>query len=64
MKIQIISLRNISYGQTLQQKNGYNCGLFAFVILLHLVYGIKIKENIYSQKTIDYFIYCFKGTRE
>ncbi len=48
-------LRCISYGQTPQQKNGYDCGLFAFGILLHLIYGIKIKENIFCQKTIDYF---------
>lgn len=48
-------LDNVAYGKCPIQQNSYDCGLFAYAILVHLMKGIKITETLFTQKDIDYF---------
>ena len=43
----------ITYKPCPQQKNLYDCGLFAAAICLHLLDGVMIKENTFSQDNIS-----------
>lgn len=45
-------LKNARYELCPRQKNGYDCGLFSFVVVLHLVLGVK---PVFSQAEISSF---------
>ena len=48
-------LQDLSYHECPIQENSYDCALFAYGILIHLVRGIKIKNNIFTQSEVTYF---------
>jgi hypothetical protein len=47
--------KHVSYDRCPIQQNSYDCSLFAYGIMLHLVRGITITSTIFSQSDIDYF---------
>lgn len=48
-------LDDIRYAKCPIPQNKYDCSLYAFSILLHLLRGIRVTENIFTQQVITYF---------
>jgi hypothetical protein len=48
-------LDDVSYGKSPIQRNSHDCALYAYAIFVHLIRGIRIKENLFTQSQITYF---------
>ena len=46
-------LNRVTYGHCPVQTNGYDCGLFAVIVVLHLVEGTRLNTDTFDQKDIS-----------
>jgi hypothetical protein len=58
MKDQDLILRNASYAPCPHQTNGYDCGLFGMISVLHLVYSVPLKQTSFGQVHISRLRYA------